>query len=743
MINKIMEDHSVVPMPVEAPNMAEMYSVDDQYAVENHTITAEPQMVPDPTQLVAEDHSQTEPIQNMEENSMVMGEEEVNQLKRSASSSPSPDEPAAKKRSDEFDKLWKNVNETPSDFQNWTLLLQHVDQLGDLESGREAYDGFFERYPYCYGYWKKYADLERRKGDLGTAMQVFNRGLDAIQLSVDLWIHYLEFVMSSYPEDELHVRSQFERAVDTAGLEFKSDKLWETYINWETAGKRWKNVTQLYERVLATPTSKYMNHWTKFQEHVKKHLPSEVVSVDEFLSLRREVLAELNPTGETPDEAPPGVEASPGEDKVGTNVDEETKAIQKRIIDSRQEIHEKSMGEVKIRWTYEDAIKRPYFHVKPLEKSQLVAWRNYLDFEVKQGNAKQTRVLFERCLIACALYEEFWMRYVRYLEESSAQEEDIRDVYKRACCIHLQAKYRPHLSWAAFEEERGDCEKSLEILGDVTSRVESCLEPWIQLAGVERRRGNIDEAQEVYTRCLEQCKAREDKNIFAQVSLKFARFLSIFVNDSQKALEVLQEAKSFDDSNTGVLLGIVDSAMACRPPKLSDAAAALKSGTEATHQPQTRHMFAHRYFHFMNENGQEPSSVSEGLRTLRDVQAELRQLDKSNEEDFASSNKTDTSMPVSVGYQKRASQEKTNSSSPMNGASGAMTQTGYQQSYQQQPQQQQQQQQQQQGYNQAYQGYNQAYGQHQYQGWGYPSQQGGYGYGPQTWGNYGNYYGQR
>ena len=68
------------------------------------------------------------------------------------------------------------------------------------------------------------------------------------------------------------------------------------------------------------------------------------------------------------------------------------------------------MAEVKLRWGYEDAIKRPYFHVKPLEKSQLAAWRNYLDFEVKQADDARIRVLFERCLIACAFYEEFWMR---------------------------------------------------------------------------------------------------------------------------------------------------------------------------------------------------------------------------------------------------------------------------------------------------------------------------------------------
>lgn len=77
---------------------------------------------------------------------------------------------------------------------------------------------------------------------------------------------------------------------------------------------------------------------------------------------------------------------------------------------ARQKIHDVNVIEVKALWSYEDAIKRPYFHVKPLEKSQLNAWRNYLDYEIKQMNAARIRVLFERCLIACAFYEEFWMR---------------------------------------------------------------------------------------------------------------------------------------------------------------------------------------------------------------------------------------------------------------------------------------------------------------------------------------------
>lgn len=34
----------------------------------------------------------------------------------------------------------------------------------DAEAAREAYDTFLSHYPYCYGYWRKYADYEKRKG---------------------------------------------------------------------------------------------------------------------------------------------------------------------------------------------------------------------------------------------------------------------------------------------------------------------------------------------------------------------------------------------------------------------------------------------------------------------------------------------------------------------------------------------------------------------------------------------------
>jgi hypothetical protein len=44
------------------------------------------------------------------------------------------------------------------------------------------------------------------------------------------------------------------------------------------------------------------------------------------------------------------------------------------------------------------------------------ARRNYLAFELKKGDHARICLLFERCLIACANYPEFWKRYMDYLE---------------------------------------------------------------------------------------------------------------------------------------------------------------------------------------------------------------------------------------------------------------------------------------------------------------------------------------
>ena len=45
------------------------------------------------------------------------------------------------------------------------------------------------------------------------------------------------------------------------------------------------------------------------------------------------------------------------------------------------------------------------------------------------------------------------LQYARYLERRDV--ESAREVYRRACGIHLTKKPNPHLAWSAFEEKNG------------------------------------------------------------------------------------------------------------------------------------------------------------------------------------------------------------------------------------------------------------------------------------------------
>lgn len=59
-----------------------------------------------------------------------------------------------------------------------------------MEHAREAYDAFLARYPYCYGYWRKYADFEKRKGSREHCEQVsFIISLHAINQNFEVVLH--------------------------------------------------------------------------------------------------------------------------------------------------------------------------------------------------------------------------------------------------------------------------------------------------------------------------------------------------------------------------------------------------------------------------------------------------------------------------------------------------------------------------------------------------------------------------
>lgn len=64
--------------------------------------------------------------------------------------------------------------------------------------------------------------------------------------------------------------SAYEHAVLAAGIDFRSDRLWESYITWETEQQKLAHVTAIYDRILAIPTQLYSQHFQRSGSSGKK-----------------------------------------------------------------------------------------------------------------------------------------------------------------------------------------------------------------------------------------------------------------------------------------------------------------------------------------------------------------------------------------------------------------------------------------------------------------------------------------
>uniref|UniRef100_A0A1A9ZJI0 Pre-mRNA-processing factor 39 n=1 Tax=Glossina pallidipes TaxID=7398 RepID=A0A1A9ZJI0_GLOPL len=572
------------------------------------------------------------------------------------------DKEKERKKLPDLDKYWRAVKDDPADFTGWTYLLQYVDNESDAEAAREAYDAFLAHYPYCYGYWRKYADYEKRKGIKVNCNAVFERGLEAIPLSVDLWIHYLTHVKSNHADQEDYIRSQFERAVEACGLEFRSDKLWDAYLKWENENKCYQRMVKIYDRLLAIPTQGYSGHFDNFQDLINQHSIINIISSEEIKRIRQELRDGKLPTSnrlksrrgsskekesehrekeklkdeEVGDNKEKDKDCKsireaglidvdeklqrPGDDltDLSTLSEDEVSSIKDKVISIRRKLHKSTVAAVTARWSYEEGIKRPYFHVKPLERCQLKNWKDYLDFEIEKGDRKRVLVLFERCLIACALYDEFWLKMIRYLETQHDQTDNAaitRDVYRRACEIHHPDKPSLHLMWAAFEECQNNFDKAAEILINLEKRVPNLLQVAYRRINVERRRGDHDKCKELYEHYINVAK---NKNIAGSLAIKYARFLNKICNDLEGGLRVLRQALEKDSANTRVALQMIDLALQRQQVDEDEVVLIMdKFMARENIDPEQKVLFAQRKVEFLEDFGSTAKGLQDAQRSLQ------------------------------------------------------------------------------------------------------------------------------
>ncbi|XP_067938391.1 pre-mRNA-processing factor 39-like [Watersipora subatra] len=508
------------------------------------------------------------------------------------------------RRSKDAAKYWALVDKNRQDFTSWTQLIAIVEKEGQLEGLKEVYDEFLLYYPFCYGYWKKLADFMNKEKGEEEAIQVYEAAVLAVGLSIDLWVAYLEFYINSGKTEE-EVRELFVRAIHSCGLEFKSDKVWDMYIDWEAKHNNLIQITEIYRQLLSTPTKCYTTHYDNIKEHIDKHEPWEIIPesklpetrirATEIMATRKEELGETD--------APPGEETLQDDTEISTenfeNMNDKMKfALKSALQEEFETLLSANEKEVKLRWEFEEGVKRPYFHNKPLDSAQLKNWRKYLDFEIANGGENRAIFLFERCVIACAQYEEFWLKYTAYLE-GLERHEDVRNVYTRACRQHLPYKASIHITWAFYEERQGEYEQALAVISNIELQTPDNMCVLNHKLNLLRRHG--DDLCDLFNSYI-TCKGLGAESVKLLIS-KYARYLLKIKGDPDKASEVLRKALEENSAHEAFYTQLLDVEYQRQPLDEDKVLDVFELINASSLSPEVKQKFYSRRYEFIDDLG--------------------------------------------------------------------------------------------------------------------------------------------
>lgn len=363
-----------------------------------------------------------------------------------------------------------------------------------------------------------------------------------------------------------------------------------------------------------------------FQDLVNTNTVLSLIPVKEFKKIRDDLRAKEDKV-EQSDDVPPG------EDEPDDHYrsEEELQAIKNKIISIRKKVHKANVSAVSARWSFEEGIKRPYFHVKPLERIQLKNWKDYLEYEIGQGNQTRILVLFERCLIACALYDEFWLKLLRYLETQTDENAvaRTRDAYERACTIHHPNKPSLHLMWAGFEEVQGNVNKASEILSTLDNKIPNILQVAYKRINVERRRGDIEKCVQLYENYITNAK---NKNLAANLAIKYARFLNKIKKDIEQAIKMLKGVLEKDPANTRVALQLIDLLLQRDNVDPDEVVQVMDLFVARENiEPEQKVLFAQRKVEFLEDFGKDCKSLQEAQKQLQAALAKANEGKKKSE----------------------------------------------------------------------------------------------------------------
>ncbi|KAI3449821.1 hypothetical protein Pfo_006486 [Paulownia fortunei] len=435
----------------------------------------------------------------------------------------------------EEERLWSIVTANSLDFDAWTALIEETERMseGNILKIRKVYDTFLAEFPLCYGYWKKYADHEARLSSMDKVAEVYERAVQGVTYSVDMWLHYCVFAIGTYGDPET-IRRLFERALACVGTDYLCFPLWDKYIEYEISQQDWPRVATIYTRVLEIPNQQLDRYFEGFKELVASRPLSELRTAEEAAA---PAVANSEAVGQENEGEDPPSAAEQSSKAVSANL-KDAEELEKYIA-IREEIYKKAKDFDSKIIGFETAIRRPYFHVRPLNVAELENWHNYLDFIEGGDDFNKVVKLYERCLVACARYPEYWIRYVLCMEASGSMEL-AENALARATQVFVKRQPEIHLFAARFKEQHGDVSGARAAYQLVHTGISpGLLEAIIRHANMEHRLGNLEDACSLYEQAIAIEKGKEQSQTLPLLFAQYSRFIYLVSGNVDKAREIL------------------------------------------------------------------------------------------------------------------------------------------------------------------------------------------------------------
>ncbi|KAF5190160.1 Pre-mrna-processing factor [Thalictrum thalictroides] len=427
-----------------------------------------------------------------------------------------------------------------ANFDTWTSHIAEIEKTSpvDIEKISLVYEDFLSEFPLCYGYWRKYAAHKARLCTVEKVVEVYERAVQSATYSIDLWVDYCSFGMLLF-EDPVNVRRLFERGISFIGKDYLCNLLWDKYIEFEYSQKKWSSLAYIYIRTLKYPTKNLHSYYDSFKK---------LVAIwEEERNFQTADATEMQSDG-MPNDKTTHVKEYDDEDITIVIKDlldptaglHRHNALQKYLSTGEQFYQRARELDAKI-CLFESRIRRPYFHVKPLDANQLENWHQYLDFVEMHGDFDWAVRLHERCLISCANYPEFWMRYVEFMETKGGREI-ANFALVRASQIFLKRVPAIHIFCARYKEKIGDVFGSRAAFHQCDSESDfDLIENVRREANMEKRLGNIEAAFQIYEEALHMVKQKKNSHVFSMLSIHFSRYKYMVTGNLDATRDVLIE----------------------------------------------------------------------------------------------------------------------------------------------------------------------------------------------------------